>query len=67
MNSKRSNFPCPQVARSFDGFRSPIDEKTYIRSRKEHERDMIRHDCVPAMDVQPHANKTFERRRNAGS
>ena len=50
MSDKRSTFPCPMVKRPFAGFRSPVTDE-YIANRKELERDLARHDCMPAQDI----------------
>ena len=63
MSDKRSSFPSPMVMGNFDGYRSPVSDEP-IRSRKERERDLVRHDCMPAQDIKP--KNPPPRRQNNG-
>ncbi len=56
--SKRADFPCPMIKRSFNSYPSPVTGEI-IQTRKERERDLVRHDCVPSQDVKPTGNKAL--------
>lgn len=65
MDSKRNpNLAAPMVSRmSFDPYESPVgDRGRIISTRKDRERDLLEHDCVPTSDTQPKEKRNVRKR-----
>lgn len=50
MSKRNPNLAAPMVMAGFKTYNSPVTNE-FIQTRKERERDLVKHDCIPTPEV----------------